>query len=70
MPDLNSAGLSSRLDLVGTGQLGGHHGGPHGRTQVDVATEAFDCGEADEHRQEGEGCRGYEVDDVVVVGKP
>ena len=70
MPHLNGAGLPSRLDLVGAGQLGGDHGGPHGRAQVDVATEALDCGEADEHRQEGEGCRGDEVDDVVVVGEP
>ena len=70
VPHLDGSGLSSRLDLVGAGQLGGDHGGPHGRTEIDVAAEALDGGEADKHREEGEGGRGDEVDDVVVVREP
>jgi len=49
---------------IGAGQRARDHGRPHGRTQVGVAAEALGRREADEDRQEGEGGRRDEIDEL------
>ena len=56
-----------RARVPGVEEVGGHHGRTDCGTQVDVATEALGGGEADEHRQGGEGGGGNHVDQGRVV---
>ena len=54
-------------DVVAVHQSRGHHCGTHGQTQVGVTAKDLGGGEANQHRQEGEGSRGEQVDDIREV---
>ena len=54
-------------DFVAVHQCRGDHCGTHGQTQVGITAEDLGGGEADQHRQEGEGSGGEQVNDIREV---